>query len=58
LAGQPDVPENYHHVTVELAGNGQRTTVTLSQDGNATPEERDHSQQNWGMMLEGLKGLL
>lgn len=55
LAGLPDLPENYHKVTIELAGNGASTKVTLSQDGNATEEERDHSQQNWSMMLEGLK---
>ena len=58
LTGQPDVPENYHHVKVELAGKGQQTTVSLAQDGNASPEERDHSAQNWNMMLEGLKKLL
>ncbi len=58
LTGQPDVPENYHHVTVELAGEGQHTTVTLSQDGNANDEERQHSEENWLMMLKGLKALL
>src|SRR5512133_551211 len=36
LAGLPDVPENYHTVTVELSGEGARTRVSLSQDHNAT----------------------
>ncbi len=58
LGGQPDVPENYHNVTVELAGEGQQTTVSLSQDNNATEEEREHSESNWRMMLESLKKLL
>ena len=55
LAGLPDAPENYHNVTVELSGDGARTNVALSQDNNATDEEREHSEKNWRMMLEGLK---
>jgi uncharacterized protein YndB with AHSA1/START domain len=58
LAGQPDVPENYHRVSVELSGDEQRTTISLSQDNNATEDEREHSEKNWKMMLEGLKGFL
>ncbi len=58
LSGQPDVPENYHTVTVELSGEGQETTVLLSQDNNANDEEREHAANNWRMMLEGLKQLL
>jgi uncharacterized protein YndB with AHSA1/START domain len=55
LAGLPDVPENYHTVTVELSGDGSRTDVALSQDNNPTDEEREHSEKNWRMMLDGLK---
>ena len=58
LSGQPDVPENYHTVTIELSRAGAGTTVTLSQDNNATEEERQHSEQNWGMMLDSLKKFL
>jgi uncharacterized protein YndB with AHSA1/START domain len=58
LSGQPDVPENYHTVTIELSPAGAGTAVTLSQDNNATEEEREHSQQNWGMMLTSLKRFL
>src|SRR5690349_8564491 len=45
LTGQPDVPENYHAVTVELAPSGDGTLVTLTQDKNANDEERAHSEQ-------------
>ncbi len=55
LAGVPDRPENYHTVTVELAREGERTRVSLTQDGNASEEEREHSAKNWAMMLEALK---
>ena len=55
LAGLPDVPENYHTITIELAEHGAQTEVALSQDNNPTDEERAHSEKNWGMMLDGLK---
>lgn len=55
LAGQPDRPENYHTVTIELADSGSQTRVTLTQDNNPTEEARAHSEKNWTMMLRGLK---
>jgi len=58
LTGQPDAPENYHTVTVELLGDDQETTVNLFQDNNAKEEEREHSEENWSMMLSDLKKLL
>jgi uncharacterized protein YndB with AHSA1/START domain len=58
LAGVPDVPENYHIVTVELSADGERTRVTLSQDNNPTEQARQHSEENWGMMLAALKQFL
>jgi uncharacterized protein YndB with AHSA1/START domain len=58
LSGQPDVPENYHTVTVELSGAGGQTRVSLSQDNNATERDREHSENMWQMMLDSLKKLL
>lgn len=58
LSGQPDLPENYHIVTIELSGDGPKTTVSLSQGNNETEDVRDHSEKNWRMMLDGLKKLL
>jgi len=55
LAGLPDVPENYHNVTIELSGDGPRTRVALAQDGNATEQAREHSVKMWSSMLDGLK---
>jgi uncharacterized protein YndB with AHSA1/START domain len=55
LGGQPDVPESYHTVTVELTADGDRTRVSLSQDNNASDEARQHAEQNWSQMLAGLK---
>ena len=58
LSGSPDVPENYHTVTIELSRNKNGTLVTLTQDNNPDEEARQHSEQNWGMMLSSLKKFL
>ncbi len=58
LSGQQDSPENYHTVTIELSGKGNQTFVSLLQDNNETEEARKHSENNWEMMLDGLKKLL
>jgi uncharacterized protein YndB with AHSA1/START domain len=58
LSGKPDLPENYHTVTVELMSNRAKTTVSLSQDNNETEQAQEHSEKNWKMMLGGLKKLL
>lgn len=55
LSGQPDRPENYHTVTIQLSPDGHQTRVSLTQDNNPTEEARSHSEKNWGTMLEGLK---
>ena len=44
LSGLPEVPENYHKVTIELTPKGDMTQVFLSQDNNSNPEERAHSE--------------
>jgi uncharacterized protein YndB with AHSA1/START domain len=54
-SGLPDEPENYHTVTIELASERGMTRVSLSQDNNSTEKAREHSEKNWGGMLEGLK---
>ena len=58
LTGLADVPENYHTVTVSLKEADDQTLVSLSQDNNATEGDKEHSEQNWNMMLTGLRELL
>ncbi|MGH2371650.1 MAG: SRPBCC family protein [Chloroflexota bacterium] len=58
LSGQPDVPESYHTITVELSEHDASTDVRLSQDNNPTEEARDHTAQFWQAMLERLQQLL
>ena len=54
-SGKPDKPENYHTVTIDLAGSGNNTKVSLSQDNNSDEKACKESETNWGAMLEGLK---
>ena len=58
MGGTEDAPENYHTVTFELAGVRDTTTLTLTQDNNATQEEADAvAENNWGPVLLGLKAV-
>ena len=58
LSGLHDNPENYHIVTIHLEEKDKQTIVTLTQDNNASEKEKDHSENNWKMMLASLKKLL
>ena len=58
LSGVPDSPENYHKVTYELSKQGGSTKVTLTQDNNASEEEKTQNDQFWKTLLDGLKKLL
>jgi hypothetical protein len=43
---------------IALSPQGAGALVTLSQDNNATEEEREHSEQNWRMMLDSLRSFV
>jgi uncharacterized protein YndB with AHSA1/START domain len=58
LSGVPDTPENHHTVAYTLSEKGDSTEVTITQDNNATEEEKAHSEENWRMILDGMKKLL
>lgn len=58
LTCQPDIPDNYHTITIKLSDDNGHTSATLSQDGNDTEEAQKYSQKNWDMMLQSLRQLL
>jgi uncharacterized protein YndB with AHSA1/START domain len=58
LSGLPDIPEYYKTVRYELFPEGSGTKLTITQDNNDSREDADHSQENWKMVLEGIKKLL
>jgi uncharacterized protein YndB with AHSA1/START domain len=55
MTGQPDVPENYHVVTFDLAPVDAGTQVTITQTNAQSEEEQRHSEQNWQTVLASLK---
>ena len=58
LAGLPDTPENYKTVRYELAPEGDRTKLTVTQDNNVSQAEAQEAEQNWNMVLDGIKKLV
>ncbi len=57
-SGVADLPENYKTVTYEIFPEGDSTKVVITQDNNGTEESKAHSEQNWNMVLGGMKKLL
>jgi uncharacterized protein YndB with AHSA1/START domain len=58
MSGTKDLPENYANITYELARENGGTSLTIIQDNIPTDEIKEHSQQNWKMVLDGLKKLI
>jgi uncharacterized protein YndB with AHSA1/START domain len=54
-AADPDTPEIYQTVTIDLSHRGRETDVLLSQDKNPSESVRDHSEKNWEILLAALK---
>jgi len=58
LSDLPDIPENYKTVRYELSALGDITNLVITQDNNNSQNEANHSEQNWKMVLDGIKKLL
>ena len=58
FSGRPDIPANYQRVAYTLEPAPEGTRLTLTQSNIPSEKERDHSMQNWGMVLEALKKLV
>ncbi len=55
MSGKKDKPENYNLVTYKIVELDGKTLITLTQDNNATEKEKEHSTENWKMVLKKLK---
>ena len=55
MSGKEDKPENYNLVTYKITKRDNKTVVKLSQDNIATEKEKEHSRENWKMVLKKLK---
>ena len=58
MSGMPDIPENYHNITIELQDKHNSAIVTLKQINISTEQAKAHSEKNWEMLLLSLKRLL
>jgi uncharacterized protein YndB with AHSA1/START domain len=58
MSGTEDVPENYADISFELMQKGSSTFLTIVQDGIKNEEAKKHSEENWTMVMGGLKKLV
>ena len=58
FSGTDDIPENYATITYKLSLIEKGTKLTIIQDNIANEESRQHSDQNWGMVMEGLRNIV
>ena len=55
MSGAEDTPENHHTLSYTLTEVPEGTRVSLTQNNNPTPEAAAHSEENWMLMLRGLR---
>jgi uncharacterized protein YndB with AHSA1/START domain len=58
FSGKPDVPENYHNVTYRLRDVGGNTEYSVEQEGIETEAAAEHSEKNWGSVMEAMRKML
>ena len=57
-SGASHSPESYRRVTIELREEGMQTHLSVTEQGNKTRRELEHSEGSWRMVLHGMKALL
>ncbi|MFV5692798.1 SRPBCC family protein [Flavobacterium sp. LT1R49] len=58
MSGKEDKPENYNLVTYKIEKKDNETVITLSQDNISNEKEKNHSTENWKMVLKKLKEVI
>jgi uncharacterized protein YndB with AHSA1/START domain len=58
MSGTEDTPENYNNITQELSEDNGVTTLVITQEGVKNQEAKEHSEQNWKSVFEGLKKII
>lgn len=53
-----DVSENYQQITFDLVSQDEKTILTLTQENIPSQEAKEHSEANWGMVLDQLKQIV
>jgi uncharacterized protein YndB with AHSA1/START domain len=58
MSGMEDKPENYANITYEIQPEDNGTKLTVIQDNIPDEKMKEHSAENWRMVLDGLKKML
>ncbi len=58
MSGTEDKPENYNNITQELSEKDGITTLVITQEGVKNQQAKDHSEQNWKSVFDGLKKII
>jgi uncharacterized protein YndB with AHSA1/START domain len=58
FSGTEDILANYANVSYELSIENGATIFTVIQDGIKSGEALEHSENNWGMVMDGLKKIV
>lgn len=58
LSGLADHPENYANITYDLNEDHGITSLTITQDHILTDAVKEHTEENWALVLKNLKELI
>ncbi|WPU96554.1 SRPBCC family protein [Mucilaginibacter sabulilitoris] len=58
MGGTEDKPENYANITYALTENNGETTLHITQDNIKNEEAKQHSEQNWHGVFDGLRKMI
>ena len=58
FSGIPDVPENYNDITYLLTQQNDEVVYSVLQEGIRDEQTREHSEANWGVVMEQMKKML
>jgi uncharacterized protein YndB with AHSA1/START domain len=58
MSGIEDKPENYVDITYELKEKDNKTELTIIQENIPDEKMREHSEENWMKVMEGLKAMV
>ena len=58
MSGIEDKPENYVVITYELAKEGDKTKLTITQENIPDEKMKEHSIENWKKVMSNLKELV
>jgi uncharacterized protein YndB with AHSA1/START domain len=58
MSGIPDIPENYNDITYTVRKEGGAVVLDVKQEGLRDEATRVHSEENWALVMGGMKKLL